>query len=63
MRKVFKSKVGFTLIEMVLVIAIIVLLAAVLVLQLGGYLQRANNAAVSVSAHNSEVESATAEIG
>ena len=63
MKKIQKSKKGFTLIEMVLVIAIIVILAAVLILGSGGYLQRAKNAAASVSAHNSVVDSVTAEIG
>ena len=62
MKKIQKSKKGFTLIEMVLVIAIIVILAAVLILGIGGYLQRAKNAAQSVSAHNSVVDSVTAEI-
>ncbi|MBR4914270.1 MAG: prepilin-type N-terminal cleavage/methylation domain-containing protein, partial [Clostridiales bacterium] len=35
MKKIQKSKKGFTLVEMVLVIAIIVILAAVLVLGIG----------------------------
>jgi type IV pilus assembly protein PilA len=60
MKKIQKSKKGFTLIEMVLVIAIIVILAAVLILGIGGYLQRADNAALSVSAHNSVIDSVTA---
>ena len=60
MKKIQKSKKGFTLIEMVLVIAIIVILAAVLILGIGGYIQRANNASASVSAHNSMVDSVTA---
>ena len=38
MKKIQKSKKGFTLVEMVLVIAIIVILAAVLVLGIGAYL-------------------------
>ena len=59
MQKIQKTKKGFTLIEMVLVIAIIVILAAVLILGIGGYLQRADNAALSVSAHNSVVDSVT----
>ena len=59
MKKIQKSKKGFTLIEMVLVIAIIVILAAVLILGIGGYLNRANNAAQSISAHNSVIDSVT----
>ena len=56
MKKIQKTKKGFTLIEMVLVIAIIVILAAVLIMGVGGYLAKARNAAASVSAHNSAVE-------
>lgn len=62
MKKVFKSKVGFTLIEMVLVLAIIVILAAILALQIGGYMQRAKNVASSVSDHNSVLDSVTVEV-
>lgn len=56
MKKINKSKRGFTLIEMVLVIAIIVILAAVLALNISGYIQRAQNAASSVSAHNNSIQ-------
>lgn len=56
MKRITKTKRGFTLIEMVLVIAIIVILAAVIVFNIGGYLQRAKNAALSVSSHNSSIE-------
>ena len=45
MKKIQKSKKGFTLVEMVLVIAIIVILAAVLVLGIGAYLKKARAAA------------------
>ena len=57
MKKIQKSKKGFTLVEMVLVIAIIVILAAVLVLGIGTYLNKARAAASSVSAHNSDIDS------
>ena len=60
MKKIIKSKRGFTLIEMVLVIAIIVILAAIVALGIGGYMQRADNAAASVSQHNSYIESVSA---
>jgi type IV pilus assembly protein PilA len=56
MKKIQKSKKGFTLVEMVLVIAIIVILAAVLVLGIGAYLKKARAAASSVKEHNSSVE-------
>jgi len=62
MNRTVKTKKGFTLIETVLVIAIIVILAAITVLGISGYFQRANNAASSVSAHNSLLESYTAVI-
>ncbi|HAW16504.1 MAG: type II secretion system protein [Clostridiales bacterium] len=62
MRKVFKSKRGFTLIEMVLVIAIIVILAAVLVMSISTYLNRAKNAASSLKDHNDSISYVTYEI-
>lgn len=62
MKKIIKAKMGFTLIEMVLVIAIIVILAAVLVFGIGSYLQRAKNAASSLSEHNQSIYDVTSEI-
>ena len=62
MKKIQKTKKGFTLIEMVLVIAIIVILAAVLVMSIGTYLNRAKNAASSIESHNSSIKSVVAEI-
>ena len=62
MKKLRRSKKGFTLIEMVLVIAIIVVLAAVLILNIAGYMERAHNAASSLAAHNSSIERITDEI-
>lgn len=62
MKKIQKSKKGFTLVEMVLVIAIIVILAAVLIIGVGDYIKRARNAASSVSAHNSDLTAAIQEI-
>ena len=62
MKKIQKSKKGFTLIEMVLVIAIIVILAAVLVMNIGGYLSRAKNAASSVKEHNNSISGVTSAI-
>ena len=43
MRKLIKNKAGFSLIEMVLVIAIIVILAAVFAMSITAYLNTANN--------------------
>ena len=62
MKKIQKTKKGFTLVEMVLVIAIIVILAAVLALSIGTYLSRAKNAASSVSLHSWSISSVDAEI-
>ena len=64
MKKITKvrSSKGFTLIEMVLVIAIIVILAAVLVMNIGSYLNRAKNAASSLKSHNSSISEVTDEI-
>ena len=62
MKKISKSKKGFTLVEMVLVIAIIVILAAVLILGVGAYLNKAKAAASSVVEHNSSVSIVDSEI-
>ncbi len=62
MRRLNKSRKGFTLVEMVLVIAIIVILAAVLLLGIGTYLNAANAAADSVTSHNDSVNYITNEI-
>ena len=55
MKKIQKSKKGFTLIEMVLVIAIIVILAAVLIMNIGDYINRARSATSSVDSHNDAI--------
>ena len=62
MKRIGKTKKGFTLVEMILVIAIIVILAGVLVMGIGTYLSKARSAASSVTAHNSSVEEVTSEI-
>ena len=62
MKKIQKSKKGFTLVEMVLVIAIIVILAAVLVLGIGTYLNKAKAAASSIRSHNSSISIVNSEI-
>ena len=62
MRKIGKTRRGFTLVEMVLVIAIIVILASVLVIGIGSYLNKARKAADSVTMHNSSVEYLNAEV-
>ena len=62
MKKLSKDRKGFTLVEMVLVIAIIVILAGVLLLGIGLYLNAANAAASSVSEHNESVDYITEEV-
>ena len=62
MKKIQKTKKGFTLVEMVLVIAIIVILAAVLAFSVRAYLDKAEAAASKLSTHQSNVEAVTAEI-
>ncbi len=62
MKKIQKSKKGFTLIEMVLVIAIIVILAAVMLIGIGTYIQNAQSAADKMSAHNDSITSLSNQI-
>lgn len=62
MKKISKSKKGFTLVEMVLVIAIICILAAVLVLSVTDYISRAKKATSVINDNRAEVTSAVAEI-
>lgn len=56
------TKKGFTLVEMVLVIAIIVILASVMIMGVSDYIQRARNAAASVGIHHDEIARGVAEI-
>ena len=56
MRRIGKTRKGFSLVEMVLVIAIIVIIAGVFIVSVGKYLNATNKATVSVSMHNSEIE-------
>ena len=55
MKKKGKTRKGFTLVEMVLVIAIIVIMASVLIIGVGTYLNATNAAVFSVSEHNSQI--------
>lgn len=63
MKKLAKRKTGFTLIEVVLVIAIICILVPVLLIGYIEQLDRARNTASSVSAHNAALDEATSAIG
>ena len=62
MNKVYKARKGFTLIEMVLVIAIIVILASIIFLGISGYLAKANTVKIITSIHDSNIGSVSDEI-
>ena len=62
MKKIQKSKKGFTLVEMVLVIAIIVILAAVLIIGITKYLNGANAATKSISMHQSAIDDVVGQV-
>ena len=55
MIKLHKSKKGFTLVEMVLVIAIIVILAVVVWFSVSVYMNKAKSATSSIAAHNQAI--------
>lgn len=56
MKRIGKTRKGFTLVEMVLVIAIIVILAGTLIVAVGKFFNGANAATFSVSQHNSQID-------
>ncbi|MBO4927331.1 MAG: type II secretion system protein [Clostridiales bacterium] len=62
MIKLHKSRKGFTLIEMVLVIAIVVILAFVIVFSVHEYLDKAKSATSKMNEGKSIVESVTMDI-
>ena len=62
MRKIGKTRKGFTLVEMVLVIAILVILAGVFIIGIGTYLSRAQATTSSLNSHNSSIISITDEV-
>jgi len=51
MTRICKGKAGFTLVEMVIVIAIIAILASVVAVAVAGYLQKANKVKTAVSSN------------
>lgn len=62
MKKIQKNKKGFTLIEMVLVVAIILILAAVMIIGIGTYIQSAKTASAKVSEHNVSISNLSSQI-
>ena len=62
MVRLHKTKKGFTLVEMVLVIAIIVILAMVVFFSVASFLGKAQSATSSIKKHNEAVSTVTAEI-
>ncbi|MBQ0011790.1 MAG: type II secretion system protein [Clostridiales bacterium] len=62
MKKIQKNKKGFTLVEMVLVIAIIVILAAVVFFSVADYLKKARSATSKIATHNKQIEDVTKDI-
>ncbi len=62
MKKIMKNRKGFTLIEMIIVIAIIVILASVVFFAIQQYITAAQKSATSISQHNSEITSVYAAI-
>ncbi|MCQ2482615.1 MAG: type II secretion system GspH family protein [Clostridia bacterium] len=62
MKKISKSKKGFTLVEMVLVIAIICILAAVIFSAVSDYLNRADNATSAMESYYTDINTVTAAI-
>ena len=62
MKKIQKNRKGFTLVEMVLVIAIIVILAAVVFFSVAQYISKAKSATSSIKEHNEQIDTVTAEI-
>ncbi len=53
MKKIIKSKAGFTLLEMIMVVAIVVILAGVMVMSIGTYVQNAKARSAMASAAQS----------
>lgn len=56
MKKISKNKKGFTLVEMVIVIAIILILASVVIFSVTKFINAAKSAKASVSEHNEGIE-------
>ena len=62
MRKICKNRVGFTLIEMVLVIAIIVILSVIVWFSVSEYMAKAKAATSKMDEHQSAINEVTSAI-
>jgi len=62
MRKIYKNNRGFTLVEMVIVLAIIILFSFVFFISVSSYLSKAKTAAEALSTHNEQVSLAKDEV-
>lgn len=62
MKKLGKTKKGFTLVEMVLVIAILVILALVVFFSVSHYLNAAKTATEKMDSHYADIEGVTAQL-
>jgi len=56
MKRICKSKIGFTLLEMVIVVAIIVILAGVLVISIGSFISNAKSKSSTADSERAEAE-------
>lgn len=56
MKKISKNKKGFTLVEMVIVIAIILILASVIIFSVTKFINAANDAKKSIGDHNDAID-------
>ena len=63
MKKISKNKKGFTLVEMVIVIAIILILASVIIFSVTKFINAANSAKDSIGEHNDAIEDVLDEPG
>ncbi len=61
MNKLYKNNKGFTLVEMVIVVAIILLFSVVFYFSVSSYLNRAKSAKDDISTHNQQISIAKDE--
>ena len=62
MKRIKKYKRGFTLVEIVIVIALVIILSLVILFEVVNYLTAAKGATHKMSEHNEEIAHATGDI-